>query len=98
MLLKANKDRIYDNLNTLSTFNSCPEQEGITRALFSEAEIGARSYVKELMTQAGLLVTEDAIGNIFEPWLAAALTWRLYGVVHTLTRSVMAGCMMEWWG
>ena len=65
MLLKANKDRIYDNLNTLSTFNSCPEQEGITRALFSEAEIGARSYVKELMTQAGLLVTEDAIGNIF---------------------------------
>ena len=53
MLLKANKDRIYDNLNTLSTFNSCPEQEGITRALFSEAEIGARSYVKELMTQAG---------------------------------------------
>lgn len=47
MLLKANKDRIYDNLNTLSTFNSCPEQEGITRALFSEAEIGARSYVKD---------------------------------------------------
>lgn len=65
MLVKANKNRIYNNLNTLKTFNSCPEQEGITRPLFTEAEIGARNYVKDLMKQAGLLVEEDAIGNIY---------------------------------
>ena len=65
MLLKANKGRILNNLNILKKFNSCPEQEGITRALFSKAELEARNYVKNLMKQAGLLVEEDAIGNIY---------------------------------
>ena len=65
MTLKINKNRIARDLETLKSFNSCPEQEGITRMLFSDAEIAARDYVKSLMDEAGLIVSEDAIGNIY---------------------------------
>lgn len=63
--LKANAGRILEELNILKTFNSQPEQQGITRMLFSDAELQARAYIIKLMTDAGLTVTEDAIGNIF---------------------------------
>jgi N-carbamoyl-L-amino-acid hydrolase len=40
----------------------------VTRVLFSEADLRARAYVKRLCTDAGLAITEDAIGNTFARW------------------------------
>jgi len=40
----------------------------VTRVVFSEADMRARTYVKGLCSAAGLRVTEDAIGNTFARW------------------------------
>jgi N-carbamoyl-L-amino-acid hydrolase len=40
----------------------------VTRVLFSEADLRARAYVKSLCADAGLTITEDAIGNTFARW------------------------------
>jgi ureidoglycolate amidohydrolase len=40
----------------------------VTRVVFSEADMRARAYVKDLCTRAGLILREDAIGNTFARW------------------------------
>jgi N-carbamoyl-L-amino-acid hydrolase len=60
-------DRLMDELKTLSTISEA-EPPIVTRVVFSEADMRARTYVKKLFTDAGLTVTEDAIGNTFARW------------------------------
>ena len=63
-----NPNIMFDNIKTelefLNRYNATPGC-GITRMVFSEEDIGARGYIKELMEQIGMEVREDAIGNIF---------------------------------
>jgi N-carbamoyl-L-amino-acid hydrolase len=40
----------------------------VTRVIFSEADMRARAYVKNLCSSAGLTLREDAIGNTFATW------------------------------
>ena len=40
----------------------------VTRVLFSDADLRARAYVKNLCADAGLMIQEDAIGNTFARW------------------------------
>jgi ureidoglycolate amidohydrolase len=40
----------------------------VTRVLFSEADLRARRFVKKLCRDAGLVLREDAVGNIFARW------------------------------
>jgi ureidoglycolate amidohydrolase len=40
----------------------------VTRVLFSEADLRAREFVKKLCREAGLILREDAVGNIFARW------------------------------
>ena len=40
----------------------------VTRVVFSEADMRARTYVKSLCANAGLTLREDAIGNTFATW------------------------------
>jgi N-carbamoyl-L-amino-acid hydrolase len=40
----------------------------VTRVLFSDADLKARSFVKELCAAPGLKLREDAVGNIFARW------------------------------
>jgi len=40
----------------------------VTRVLFSEADLRARAFVKNLCVEAGLVLREDAVGNIFARW------------------------------
>lgn len=65
MLPKADINNIRTGLQTLARFDSAPDQPGTTRVLFSDAELEARKYVKKLMRETGMVVHEDAIGNIF---------------------------------
>jgi ureidoglycolate amidohydrolase len=40
----------------------------VTRVVFSEADMRARNYVKNLCVSAGLTLREDAVGNTFATW------------------------------
>ena len=60
-------DRLIEELKTLSTISEA-EPPVVTRVVFSEADLRARAYVKQLCADAGLTITEDAIGNTFARW------------------------------
>jgi N-carbamoyl-L-amino-acid hydrolase len=60
-------DRVIAELQTLARISEA-EPPGVTRVVFGEADRRARAYVKGLCTDAGLTVTEDAIGNTFARW------------------------------
>lgn len=47
---------------------SAAELPVVTRVVFSEADLRARAYVKNLCADAGLTVKEDAVGNTFVRW------------------------------
>ena len=40
----------------------------MTRVVFSEADMRARAYVRGLCEEAGLTITQDAVGNTFARW------------------------------
>src|SRR5450755_2899257 len=59
-----NAQRLQGTLEKLSEFGRNPEG-GVTRLGFSQTEMDARTYVIDLMKDAGLEVRVDAAGNIF---------------------------------
>jgi len=78
--------RLIDELKTLSRITDCeqdpakPEDVAVTRVVFSEQDMKARAWLKGLAADAGLIVRDDAVGNIFirlegsQPELAAVGT------------------------
>ncbi len=60
-------DRLINELQTLATISEA-EPPVVTRVVFSEADMRARAYVKKLCTEAGLTISEDAVGNTFARW------------------------------
>ena len=44
----------------------------VTRVVFSEADLRARAFFKDLCLAAGLTIREDAIGNTFVRWQGSA--------------------------
>lgn len=69
MQLSVNQDELLEELETLATFSDVPAP-AVTRIVFSEADLRARSYVKGLCARAGLKIREDAAGNTFARWEA----------------------------
>jgi N-carbamoyl-L-amino-acid hydrolase len=67
LALKIDSDRLQRELDELAGISSAPAPV-VTRVLFSEADLRARAYVKQLCTDAGLVLREDAVGNIFARW------------------------------
>jgi N-carbamoyl-L-amino-acid hydrolase len=59
--------RLTQELETLSTFSDVPAP-AVTRIVFSELDLRARAWLKQLYSDAGLEVREDAIGNTFARW------------------------------
>lgn len=55
---------VVQELQHLATFSDDPNP-AVTRVLFTENDVRARDYVKQLMREAGLTVREDSVGNIF---------------------------------
>ncbi|MEO1290518.1 MAG: M20 family metallo-hydrolase [Chloroflexota bacterium] len=70
MTLTINSDRIESELKHLATFSDAPPP-AITRILFTETELRARNYIRELMKSANLEIREDAVGNIFGRWIGS---------------------------
>lgn len=63
-MLKIDVDQVLDDLNSLSQFSDAPSPN-VTRVLFTETDLKAREWFKKELVEAGLVVREDAIGNIF---------------------------------
>ena len=71
MQFSINEERLIGELHELSQFTSVePSREGtaVTRVVFTEDDLRARSWLKGLATEAGFAVREDAVGNTFIRW------------------------------
>ena len=62
--LEIDAVRIQSDLEELSRISDC-ELPCVTRILWTEKDMEARSWLKRKMEDAGLVVREDAVGNIF---------------------------------
>ena len=60
-------DNLIHELLTLGKISEA-DPPVVTRIVFSEADLRARAYVKNLCTAAGLTIHEDPIGNTFARW------------------------------
>ncbi len=60
-------DGLMAELQTLAQISEA-EPPVVTRVVFSEADLRARAYVKGLCATAGLIVSEDAVGNTVARW------------------------------
>lgn len=65
--LAFNEQRLQRQINALAAFSESPAPV-VTRVLFSEADLRGRRYVKELCSELGLTLREDAVGNVFARW------------------------------
>jgi len=65
--LKINGERLQRQIDELAGISAAPPPV-VTRVLFSEADLRARSLVKKWCREAGLSLREDAVGNIFARW------------------------------
>jgi len=68
MHLHIDASRLSSELNALATFSDTPSPS-VTRVVFTETDLKARTYFKSLCSAAGLIVREDAVGNTFARWI-----------------------------
>jgi len=61
--MTINQKRLWNNLMFLAEIGKDPKG-GITRLPFTKEDLKAKNLVRRLMEQAGLLVREDAVGNV----------------------------------
>ena len=57
-------------LDTLAGFSAAPPPD-VTRIVFSEQDLRARAWLRQLFFEAGLEVRADAVGNTFARWTGA---------------------------
>jgi len=63
-------DRLIGELQALAKISES-EPPVVTRVVFSEADMRARAYVRELCEDAGLTISNDAVGNTFARWVGS---------------------------
>ncbi len=68
MNIEIDQQRLVGDLQALGAISAAPAPV-VTRVLFTEADLRARAFVKQLCVEAGLAVREDAAGNIFARWV-----------------------------
>ncbi|KAK7847085.1 ureidoglycolate hydrolase [Quercus suber] len=62
--LSVDTESLQNQIDELATFSDTPAPS-VTRILYTEKDVLARRYIKNLMGISGLSVREDAVGNIF---------------------------------
>ena len=70
MNLQIDQQRLTRELQDLSAISAAPAPV-VTRVLFTEADLRARAFMKQLCADAGLVVREDPVGNTFARWVGA---------------------------
>jgi N-carbamoyl-L-amino-acid hydrolase len=64
MDIKINFERLKDDIEALAQFGRDP-RGGITRPSFSQADREARLWLKDKISEAGLIFRQDGAGNLF---------------------------------
>ena len=67
MNLEINKEWLVSEIEALSAFSDA-EAPAVTRVVFTPKDMEARAWIKARCEDAGLVVRQDAIGNIFGRW------------------------------
>jgi ureidoglycolate amidohydrolase len=67
MRLIIDQDRLKRELDDLGAISAEPSPV-VTRVVFTDADLRARRFVKDLCVEAGLEVREDPVGNTFARW------------------------------
>jgi N-carbamoyl-L-amino-acid hydrolase len=67
MKFNVDQERVCSELETLAAFSGV-SKPGVTRIVFSQSDMEARTWFKLLCLGAGLEVREDAVGNTFATW------------------------------
>ena len=65
--LSINSSRLISEINTLATYSDAPAP-AVTRILYSEQDQKAREWLRTLITDAGLTIREDGLGNLYARW------------------------------
>jgi ureidoglycolate amidohydrolase len=65
--LRVDGDALSRRIDELAAISEAPAP-AVTRVLFSEADLRGRDYVRRCARDAGLVIREDAVGNIFARW------------------------------
>src|SRR5205807_1457306 len=78
MNLSVNQDRLMSELDRLAGFSDVPAP-AVTRVVFSSVDLQARAYFKQLCSDAGFAVREDAVGNTFARWAGADASLPIVG-------------------
>ena len=77
MKLTINTDRLQRELHELALLTDCPVAtdarllapvQAVTRVVFTPRDMEVRAWLKKLAADAGFLVREDAVGNMFLRW------------------------------
>jgi len=68
--VRVDAARLTGHLETLATFSDAPAP-AVTRVVYTDTDLKARTYLKTLLTEVGLSVREDALGNLFARWEGA---------------------------
>ena len=63
--MMVNAERFLADLHKLRSFGAAGSGKGVVRRAYSEADIAARAWLASRMTEAGLEVHYDPIGNLF---------------------------------
>jgi len=58
---------LHAEIDELARISSAPAP-AVTRVLFSDEDLQARAWLREKFAAAGLVVREDAVGNLFARW------------------------------
>jgi N-carbamoyl-L-amino-acid hydrolase len=72
MQFEIDQPRLTRELEELSRFTHAepsPDGTAVTRIVFTEDDLRARAWLKELAVDEGFAVREDAVGNTFMRWI-----------------------------
>jgi N-carbamoyl-L-amino-acid hydrolase len=67
--LRIDRDRLIERLAALAEIGAIADTEGSSRLAFTDADRDGRDLVKTWMTDLGLAVTVDGIGNMVGTWV-----------------------------
>ncbi len=67
MKLEINSAQLLSEIEDLAAISDA-EAPAVTRVVFSDADMKARAWLKDLCEAIGLAVRQDAIGNTFARW------------------------------
>jgi ureidoglycolate amidohydrolase len=69
--IRINSARLQEQIDRLASISEASPPV-VTRVLFSDADLKARAFVKNICRELDLSIRQDAIGNIFARWPGSA--------------------------